>query len=65
MIAQRYRIRKEIDETWTVFDLFTGLPAELEGHPSIDLEMEYAQEVAGILNAHQNGRLARRDISNT
>ncbi|MBZ9872330.1 hypothetical protein LB542_15870 [Mesorhizobium sp. BR1-1-9] len=36
----RYGTRKERDETWTVFDLFTGLPAEIQGHPYIDLEMD-------------------------
>ncbi|MBZ9874978.1 hypothetical protein LB542_29535 [Mesorhizobium sp. BR1-1-9] len=34
-----------------MFDVFTGLPAEIEGHPYIDLEMDYAHEIAGILNA--------------
>ncbi|MBZ9922024.1 hypothetical protein LB579_30495 [Mesorhizobium sp. BR1-1-7] len=34
-----------------MFDVFTGLPAEIEGHPYVVLEMDYAHEIAGILNA--------------
>lgn len=46
-----------MDGTWTVFDVFTGLPAEIEGHPYHDLDMEYADEMVDLLNAHD---LARR-----
>ena len=28
MAQQRYDLRKEEDGTWTVFDVFTGWPAE-------------------------------------
>ncbi|MER8902262.1 hypothetical protein [Mesorhizobium sp. M0772] len=36
-----------------MFDVFTGLPAILAGHPSVDLpDMEYAEELAAILNAN-------------
>ncbi|WP_352675771.1 hypothetical protein [Mesorhizobium australicum] len=35
-----------------MFDVFTGLPAMVEGHPSVDLlDMEYAEDLAAILNA--------------
>ncbi|ESX81605.1 hypothetical protein X729_31785 [Mesorhizobium sp. L103C131B0] len=52
MATLRYDIRREPDGTWTVFDVFTGLPAIVAGHPSVDLpDMEYAEELAAILNA--------------
>ncbi|ESZ45685.1 hypothetical protein ACYG9R_19740 [Mesorhizobium sp. RSR565B] len=52
MTTLRYDIRREPDRTWTVFDVFTGLPAIVAGHASVDLpDMEYAEELAAILNA--------------
>ncbi|MER8623101.1 hypothetical protein [Mesorhizobium sp. M1143] len=37
----------------TVFDVFTGQPAIVAGHPSVDLpDPEYAKELADILNAN-------------
>ncbi|MER8627901.1 MULTISPECIES: hypothetical protein [unclassified Mesorhizobium] len=36
-----------------MFDVFTGQPAIMVGHPSVDLpDMEYAEELAAILNAN-------------
>ncbi|ESZ77834.1 hypothetical protein X726_00735 [Mesorhizobium sp. L103C105A0] len=53
MATLRYGVRREPDGTWTVFDVFTGLPANVAGHPSVDLpDMEYAEELAAILNAN-------------
>ncbi|RUX25383.1 hypothetical protein EOA13_27520 [Mesorhizobium sp. M7A.F.Ca.US.011.01.1.1] len=63
MATLRYDRRKEIDGMWTVFDVFTGLPAEIDGHPYVDLDMEYANEMADVLNTQDVARrLARGDI---
>lgn len=52
MLALRYQVREEADETWTVFDVFTGQPAIVEGHPAVDLlDTEYAKELVDILNS--------------
>ncbi|ESX81580.1 hypothetical protein X748_30510 [Mesorhizobium sp. LNJC386A00] len=53
MATLRYEVRREPDGTWAVFDVFTGQPAIVVGHPSVDLpDMEYAEELAAILNAN-------------
>ncbi|MER8856977.1 hypothetical protein NKI09_04855 [Mesorhizobium sp. M0757] len=52
MATLRYDVRREPDGTLTVFDVFTGQPAIVAG-PSVDLpDMEYAKELADILNAN-------------
>ncbi|WP_196815132.1 hypothetical protein [Mesorhizobium sp. L103C119B0] len=36
-----------------MFDVFTGQPAIVAGHPSVDLpDTDYAEELAAILNAN-------------
>ncbi|MER8857574.1 hypothetical protein NKI09_07945 [Mesorhizobium sp. M0757] len=53
MATLRYDVRREHDGTLTVFDVFTGQPAIVAGHPSVDLpDTEYAEELAAILNAN-------------
>lgn len=48
----RYDIRKnENDEYWTVFDIFTGLAAEVNGNLMDALEMEEADDLVDLLNA--------------
>jgi len=54
MAQQRYDIRKEEDGTWTVFDMFTGLPAYgqpmgLDG-PAFGLDMDEADDLVDLLN---------------
>ena len=51
MGQQRYDLRKEPDGTWTVFDVFTGLPAEPDGWSASGLELEYADDLVDLLNA--------------
>ncbi|MER9953035.1 hypothetical protein [Mesorhizobium sp. M0047] len=63
MVSLRYDARQESNETWTVFDLFTGLPAVFDGYPAIDLDMEYADDLVDILNAIDlKCRVARGDL---
>ena len=48
----RYDMRKnEHDEFWTVFDIFTGLPAEVNSNLMDALEMEEADDLVDLLNA--------------
>lgn len=46
----RYDMRKEKDETWTVFDIFTGEPAEVNDVPQEGLEMEQSDDLVDLLN---------------
>lgn len=50
----RYDLRKEyggpFKGTWTVFDIFTGLPAEVNGVAQTGLEMEQADDLVDLLN---------------
>ncbi|TPL07583.1 hypothetical protein FJ938_11115 [Mesorhizobium sp. B2-4-14] len=63
MAQQRYDLRKETDGTWTVFDVFTGQPAEIEGQPVTGLDLEYADDLVDLLNiADVKRRLSRGDI---
>ncbi|ESY73717.1 hypothetical protein X743_08755 [Mesorhizobium sp. LNHC252B00] len=63
MVSMRYDLRKEHDESWTVFDVFTGQPAVYEGHEAIDLDMEYADDLVDLLNAVDlKRRVARGDL---
>jgi len=49
-MQQRYDIRKEADETWTVIDVFTGLPVLIDGRSMVKLEMEEADDIVDLLN---------------
>ncbi|MCO6423872.1 hypothetical protein JT737_19385 [Sinorhizobium meliloti] len=46
----RYNLRQEDDGTWTVFDIFTGLPAEVNEVEQVGLEMERADDLVDLLN---------------
>lgn len=47
----RYNMRKnEGDEFWTVYDLFTGEPAEVNGTFLTTCEMEEADDLVDLLN---------------
>ncbi|PJO48973.1 hypothetical protein [Brucella pituitosa] len=50
MAENRYDLRKEDDGSWTVFDIFTGMPAEVNSIPQDGLEMEQADDLVDLLN---------------
>lgn len=50
MHQNRYDMQQEKDGTWTVFDIFTGLPAEVNDVPQDGLEMEQADDLVDLLN---------------
>ncbi|MEI9431783.1 hypothetical protein [Mesorhizobium sp. Cs1299R1N3] len=57
METRRYGLRNEIGGTWAVFDVFTGLPAEIEGHSYVDLiDRDYATEIVDLLNSDDFAR---------
>lgn len=63
MAHQRYDLRKELDGTWTVFDVFTGWAAEVNGRPAKQLDAQDADELVDLLNyqdAKRRGTLRQR-----
>ena len=50
MAQQRYDLRKEPNGTWTVFDVFTGLPAEVGPGVLTGLTMKEADDLVDFLN---------------
>lgn len=49
-VAGRFDIRQEADGTWTVFDIFTKLPAEVNGTPLVMLDVEEADDAVDLMN---------------
>ncbi|MGB3813002.1 MAG: hypothetical protein WA950_07225 [Shinella sp.] len=54
----RYKIRDDGTGMWAVYDVFTGLTAELNGIPQDGLAFEVARYMVGDLN---NVYIARRN----
>ncbi|SFB60841.1 hypothetical protein SAMN03159496_05725 [Rhizobium sp. NFR07] len=50
MYHRRYDLREEGDGTWTVFDIFTGVAAEVFDEPLIGLDLDEAEDIIQILN---------------
>ena len=59
MAQQRYDLRKEPNGTWTVFDVFTGLPVEVGLGVFTGLTMEEADDAVNLLNALDRRRRGR------
>jgi hypothetical protein len=49
-MPRRYDIQKDPDELWTVYDQFTGWPAELDGLVLTGLSVRVAKKFGGMLN---------------
>lgn len=52
----RYMKRKEKDGTWSVVDVFAGIPAAINGVPLIKLHPEEAGDLVDLLNAMDRKR---------
>ena len=59
MARQRYDYRMERDNTWTVFDVFTGQAAIVEGFITEWLTMKEADDLVDLLNRND---LHRRGV---
>jgi hypothetical protein len=62
-MPRRYDIRKDPDELWTVYDKFTGWPAELDGHVLTGLNVRAAKKIACRLNLKEHIDQMGRGIS--
>lgn len=51
MLNKRFDIRKEVDGTWTVFDVVTTQPANVGEELACDLNFEDARDLARLMNA--------------
>jgi hypothetical protein len=49
-MAHRYDVRNDPDKLWTVFDVFTGWPAELDGLILTGLQPEEAYDILDEVN---------------
>ena len=46
----RYDIRSDHQSGWTVYDIWTNLPAKVNGVAQIGLEIQDADDLADLLN---------------
>lgn len=49
-MAKRYAVRVDKPNSWTVIDIFTGQPAEVEKKMMIGIKTRRAEKIAGELN---------------
>lgn len=57
-MANRYALRMDKPNSWTVFDVFTGQPAEAEQKPTVGIKTRRARELVARLNSQD---VSRRD----
>lgn len=55
-MARRYNLRKEDDGKWTVFDIFTGLPAVIDDFEVTGFEVDEAGDLLEKLNTADTER---------
>ena len=60
-ITRRYAIRREMDLSWTVYDLFTGVPAKPSTWTLENLPEKEARVFCAILNEKDAARRVTRD----
>ncbi len=47
---RRYRLREELDGTWTIYDIFTGMPAEVFKMLASGLVRPAADDMMSLMN---------------
>ncbi|TPI08730.1 hypothetical protein FJW06_28040 [Mesorhizobium sp. B4-1-3] len=57
-MANRYALRMDEPNSWTVFDIFTGQPAEFEKKMTIGIKTRRAEKIVSELNAQDAKRRA-------
>lgn len=55
-MANRYALRMDEPNSWTVFDIFTGQPAEFEKKTMIGIKTHRAEKIVSELNAQDAKR---------
>lgn len=62
MSTARYDLRRSLDGTWTVIDVFTGMPVEYEARVQAGLSLDDAEVVVDIMNMLDLHRRRTRGI---
>jgi len=62
-MANRYALRMDKPNSWTVFDVFTGQPAKSGQKPTVGIKTRRAQELVARLNSQDVRR--REEIGKT
>ncbi|KGD86206.1 hypothetical protein JL39_29030 [Rhizobium sp. YS-1r] len=60
-LTARYAVREEIDRSWTVYDVFTGLPAKPSTWFLVELSEKQAEMYCTIVNAKDAARRGEHD----
>ncbi|WP_214477435.1 hypothetical protein [Mesorhizobium sp. dw_380] len=55
-MANRYALRMDHRDSWTVFDVFTGQPAETDHKIMVGINASEADEMVGRLNDQDTKR---------
>ncbi|TPJ43808.1 hypothetical protein [Mesorhizobium sp. B2-7-1] len=55
-MANRYALRMDEPNSWTVFDVFTGQPAEFEQKPTVGIRTRHAEKLVAQLNSQDAQR---------
>lgn len=60
-MANRYALRMNEPNSWTIFDIFTGQPAEFEKMTMIGIKTRRAEKIVSELNAQDARRREESD----
>ncbi|TGS57689.1 hypothetical protein EN826_032425, partial [Mesorhizobium sp. M1D.F.Ca.ET.183.01.1.1] len=60
-MANRYALRMDEPNSWTVFDIFTGQPAEFEKKMMIGIKTHRPEKIVSELNARSGREAAGGD----
>ncbi|MEP6565905.1 MAG: hypothetical protein ABJB10_12270 [Mesorhizobium sp.] len=60
-MANRYALRMDQPDSWTIFDIFTGQPVELKHQVMVGMDMRDAEAMADRLNSRDVKRRAKAD----
>ncbi|PTE09396.1 hypothetical protein C9427_14915 [Mesorhizobium helmanticense] len=60
-MANRYALRMEQPDSWTIFDVFTGQPAELKHQIMVGMNTRDADAMVDRLNSRDVRRRAKVD----
>ncbi|UVK38138.1 hypothetical protein LHFGNBLO_005273 [Mesorhizobium sp. AR10] len=60
-MANRYALRMEQPDSWTIFDIFTGQPVELKDQVMVGMNLRDADAMVDRLNSRDVKRRAKAD----
>lgn len=60
-MANRYALRMEQPDSWTIFDIFTGQPVEFKHQVMVGMDIRDAEAMVERLNSRDVKRRAKAD----